>query len=138
MSTEDRWFPGHLMEVGPAECWELVRTREVGRVAYVDGDGPVAVPITFACGDGFVLFRVAPYSQLARHLPGAQAALEVDDIDYFTRTGWSVVLRGRVEPVETDELPPPHDRPTPWPDGQRGFHLRLMVDTVTGRRLLEA
>ena len=138
MNADDRWFQGHLMELDPVECWELLRSREVGRVAYVDERGPLAVPVTFVCGEGSVLFRVAPYSQLARYLPGAQAALEVDDIDYFTRTGWSVVVRGRIETLESDKLPPPQDRPTPWPEGQRSLHLRLTADAVTGRRLLEA
>ena len=85
-----------------------------------------------------MLFRVAAYSQLARHLPDSRAALEVDDFDYFTRSGWSVVLRGKVETVESDELPSPEDRPTPWPAGQRSLYLRLTPDAVTGRRLLEA
>ena len=138
MNDDARWFQGHLKELEPAECWELLRSREVGRVAYVDDQGPLAVPVTYVSGDGSVLFRVAAYSQLARHLPGAQAALEVDDIDYFTRSGWSVVLRGTVEKVESDELPAPEDRPTPWPAGQRSLYLRLTPRTVTGRRLLEA
>jgi hypothetical protein len=138
MNTADRWFQGHLQELDEAECWELVRSREVGRVAYDDERGPLAVPVTFVVGEGAVLFRVAPYSQLARHLPDSLAALEVDEIDYFTRSGWSVVLRGRVETVETDDLPAPEARPTPWAEGQRTLHLRLTPDAITGRRLLEA
>ena len=66
----------------------------------------MAVPVTFVCTGGSVVFRVSPYSQLAQYLPDAQAALEVDDIDYFTRSGWSVVLRGeiRVVPLTDDPL----------------------------------
>ena len=138
MNVDERWFQGHLQELDEAECWELVRSREVGRVAYVDQLGPMVVPVTYAGGEGSVLFRVAAYSQLARHLPDSRAAIEVDDFDYFTRSGWSVVLRGNVETVESDELPSPEDRPTPWPAGQRSLYLRLTPDAVTGRRLLEA
>jgi nitroimidazol reductase NimA-like FMN-containing flavoprotein (pyridoxamine 5'-phosphate oxidase superfamily) len=138
MSADERWFQGHLREIEQAECWELVGSREVGRVAYTDERGPMVVPITFVVAEGFVVFRVAPYSEVARHLPGARAALEVDDIDYFTRTGWSVVIRGRIEAVDTDDLPAPEARPTPWPEGQRTLHLRLAPEVVTGRRLLEA
>ena len=94
MNADERWFQGHLQELDEAECWELVRSREVGRVAYVDELGPMVVPLTYTSGEESVLFRVAPYSQLARHLPDSRAALEVDDFDYFTRSGWSVVLRG--------------------------------------------
>jgi hypothetical protein len=121
MNADERWFQGHLREIDEAECWELVRSREVGRVAYTDERGPMVVPITFAVGEGSVLFRV-----------------EVDDIDYFTRSGWSVVLRGRIESVESDDLPAAEARPTPWPEGQRTLHLQMTPDIVTGRRLLEA
>ena len=97
MSADERWFQGHLHELDEEECWELVRSREVGRMAYDDDRGPMVVPVTFVLDGETVLFRVAPYSQLARHLPDARAAFEVDEIDYFTRTGWSVVLRGSIE-----------------------------------------
>lgn len=138
MNANEGWFQGHLRELDEAECWELVRSREVGRIAYVDDRGPIVVPITFVLDGEAVLFRVAPYTKLAQHLPGARAAFEVDDIDYFTRSGWSVVLRGTAEMVEHDDLPAPEDRPTPWVEGQRTLHLRLTPDLVTGRRLLEA
>jgi len=138
MNADEGWFQGHLREIDEAECWELVRSREVGRVAYNDERGPMVVPITFAVGEDSVLFRVAPYSDVARHLPGARVALEVDDIDYYTRSGWSVVIRGSVEAVDTDDLPASEARPRPWPEGQRTLHLRLTSEAVTGRRLLEA
>jgi nitroimidazol reductase NimA-like FMN-containing flavoprotein (pyridoxamine 5'-phosphate oxidase superfamily) len=138
MNADDRWFQGHLRELDEAECWELLCTMEVGRVAYVDKQGPVAVPVTFACAEGSVVVRVSPYSELARYLPDTQAALEVDDIDYFTRSGWSVVLRGKIQVLDSDEVPTLQGRPTPWPEGQRSLYLRLTPDAVTGRRLLEA
>jgi len=138
MNAVERWFAGHLQDIDEAECWELAGSREVGRVAYVDDRGPVVVPITYAVGEGSVLFRVAPYSQLAKYLPGAQAALEVDDIDYFTRSGWSVVIRGRIRQPGDDDVPGPEAGPTPWPEGQRTLLLRLTPSVVTGRRLLEA
>jgi uncharacterized protein len=138
MNAEDRWFQGHLREIDEAECWELLRVREVGRIAYADDRGPMVVPVTFVSSERSVLFRVAPYSELARHLPDRPAALETDDFDYFTRSGWSVVLRGTVEIVASEELPSLEDRPTPWPEGQRSLYLRLTADSVTGRRLLEA
>ena len=138
MNADERWFQGHLQDLDEGECWELVRSREVGRVAYDDERGPMVVPVTFVLDGESVLFRVAPYTQLARHLPDARAAFEVDEIDYFRRTGWSVVLRGTIQTVQGHDLPAPEARPTPWPEGQRTLHLKLTPDMVTGRRLLEA
>ncbi len=138
MSADERWFQGHLHELDEDECWELVRSREVGRMAYDDERGPMVVPVTFVLDGETVLFRVAPYSQLARHLPDALAAFEVDEFDYFTRSGWSVVLRGSIEAVENDDVRALGELPTPWPEGHRTLHLRLTPDAVTGRRLIEA
>ena len=64
-------------------------------MAYVDELGPMVVPVTFVldgedrCCSGS---RRTPSSRGT--CPTARAAFEVDDIDYFTRSGWSVVLRG--------------------------------------------
>ena len=138
MTDDNRWFPGHLHELDEAECWELVRSREVGRIAYTDDRGPMVVPVTYVVGEKSVLFRVAPYTELARYLPDTRVALEVDDIDYFTRSAWNVVVRGRIDAVKSDDLPASGARPTPWAEGQRTLHLRLTPDMVTGRRLLEA
>jgi uncharacterized protein len=138
VSADDRWFPGHLHTLEASECWELLSCHEVGRVAYVDGLGPMVVPITFVVLDDAVLFRVAADSTLARHLPGEQAALEVDDIDDFTRSAWNVVLRGPVAAVTGHDLAHVDSWPTPWPEGARTLHLRLTPDLVAGRRLLEA
>ncbi len=77
--TDDRWFAGHLHELDEAECWELVRSREVGRIAYTDDRGPMVVPVTYVVGEKSVLFRVAPYTELARYLPDTRVALEVDE-----------------------------------------------------------
>jgi uncharacterized protein len=138
VNADDRWFPGHLQTLEASECWELLGSREVGRVAYLDGLGPMVVPITFVVVDDSVLFRVAPDTGLARHLPGAQAALEVDDIDDFTRSAWNVVLRGRIAAVAGHDLAHIDSWPTPWPEGARTLYLRLTPDLVAGRRLLAA
>src|SRR3954469_23013119 len=109
MNTDERWFQGLLLELDDDECWQLLRAREVGRVAYNDCRGPIVVPVTFVLDGESVLFRVSPHSQLAQHLRDKRVAFEVDDIDYFTRSGWSVVLRGKVEMAEPDDLPAPED-----------------------------
>ena len=138
MNADERWFQGHLIELGSAECWELLGVREVGRIAYVDDRGPMVVPVTYVVNDASLLLRVAPYCTAGP--PPARRAGRAggDDIDYFTRSGWSVVVRGRIEAVDSDELPTPEPRPTPWAEGQRTLYLRLTPDLVTGRRLLEA
>jgi uncharacterized protein len=137
MMIDDGRGSGLLRELDEEECWALVGQRGVARVAYNDSRGPMCLPVAFAIDGRTVLVRVSPYAELAQHVPGAPAAIEVDELDHERRTGWSVVMRGVVQAVAIDDLPAPESRPIPWPDGQRTLHLRLTPSTVTGRRLQE-
>jgi len=137
MSTET-WFQGHLSELSEDECLELAATKAVGRIAYTGPQGPEVIPVNFLLREGTVLIRTSPHGALGRLVHHGVAAFQVDDIDDFTQSGWSVLLRGRVEPVTSDELPAEDARPVVWPEGQRSLHLRLTPSTVTGRRLLPA
>jgi len=134
----DRWFAAHVTELPEDECWEQVAAREVGRIAFLDEAGPMVVPVTYVVSDGCVVFRVAPYSTLGRHVPGAVIAFEVDEVDDVTRSGWSVVMRGTTEAVHPDEYASLSDLPVPWAEGRRPLHLRLEPESVTGRRLMPA
>src|SRR5262245_22121706 len=138
MNFDERWFQGQLRDLAEDECWELMAARPVGRVAFVDTGGPVAFPVTYVTEGKTLVFRVAAYSALGRHLPGKPAAFEVDEIDEYTRSGWSVMVRGHAEAVEGDELPDDDSRPRPWAAGPRALFVRLVPSEVTGRRLLAA
>ena len=69
-------------------------------------------------------------------LPGQLRELSRSECLGRIASGWSVLRRGRVEPVDTDDLPPAAARPHPWAAGQRSLRLRLVPRTTTGRRLL--
>ena len=136
MNLTDGWFQGQLKELSEDECLELLASKQVGRLAYVDRDGPLAVPVNYVLDQGTVLFRTSPHSALGRYARSG-AALEVDDIDDYTQSGWSVLLRGPVEYVDPDDLPADAEgRPTPWPQGVRTLHVRIRPRSITGRRLL--
>jgi nitroimidazol reductase NimA-like FMN-containing flavoprotein (pyridoxamine 5'-phosphate oxidase superfamily) len=136
VANDTRWFPARVHDLDVKECWEMLAGREIGRIGFLDGLGPLVIPVTFVVDNGSVVFRVAPYSTLGQHIPGAQVAFEVDDIDDANRSGWSVVLRGRAEVIHPEEIPDLSERPEPWAEGRRPLHLRLTPDDVTGRRLV--
>jgi nitroimidazol reductase NimA-like FMN-containing flavoprotein (pyridoxamine 5'-phosphate oxidase superfamily) len=136
MSPTEPWFAGHLRELSRDECLELLATKSVGRVAYCTPDGPEVLPLNYVVDDGTLLFRTSPHSALGRHLRLDVAAFQVDEIDDYTESGWSVLVRGAVEPLSTDDLPAADRRPRPWVEGMRPLHLRLTPRTITGRRLL--
>jgi hypothetical protein len=90
-------------------------------------------------GDTIVI-RTAPGTKLsaAAH---ANVTFEVDQIDQFSRRGWSVLVRALAEEV-TDAHGPDLVRRThatdvrPWAPGDHGHRLRLIPHHVTGRRIV--
>jgi nitroimidazol reductase NimA-like FMN-containing flavoprotein (pyridoxamine 5'-phosphate oxidase superfamily) len=112
--------------------------RHVGRVAVVAPDGPHIIPVNYALVDETVVFRTSPFTLLANHGQHATLAFEVDDFDYFAKSGWSVLARGRVEPVfdshEVAHIQQLWD-PVPWAGGSRNLYLRLTIAEISGRRI---
>jgi uncharacterized protein len=134
--TTGAWFQGHLRELTTAECLELLDTKSVGRIAYDGPDGPEVLPLNFVIAEGSVRFRTSPHSALGRQLDLEVAAFEVDEVDDFTQSGWSVLLRGPVHPVESTDSASADFTLIPWPSGQRSLLLELRPRVITGRRLL--
>ncbi|MBU2111814.1 MAG: pyridoxamine 5'-phosphate oxidase family protein [Actinobacteria bacterium] len=138
MTTTQSHQSGHeperpvLVDLDEGTCWGLLETAGVGRLVWVDADGPVAVPVNVAVSDGAVVIRTAAYSAMAREVDDSRVALEVDDLDHESRTGWSVLVRGVARVLFE---PPPADAPTAWPTGSKSATVRIRPTRVTGRRL---
>jgi len=109
----------------------------VGRVAFVDADGPVVLPVNFVLDGTTVLFCTSSANTIGRHLDSATVAFEVDEFDSLTNSGWSVLVRGEASFVAYDELARDEGlRPFPWADGVRTLVVRITPVSVSGRRLL--
>jgi nitroimidazol reductase NimA-like FMN-containing flavoprotein (pyridoxamine 5'-phosphate oxidase superfamily) len=136
VQDHDTWRPGQLRDLTEDECRELLREQRTGRVAWCDADGPVVLPVNYRFDDDRVLFRTSPHSELARHFSAGPAAFQIDSFDDVSRSGWSVLVRGRAELLEWDEIPDQDDRPQPWADGTRTVFVRISAGEFTGRRVL--
>jgi nitroimidazol reductase NimA-like FMN-containing flavoprotein (pyridoxamine 5'-phosphate oxidase superfamily) len=118
------------------ECLELLATDVVGRVAVVEGTGPLVLPVNYALHGEQVVFRTGPGSKLAASR-GRQVCFEVDSFDRLTRSGWSVVVRGRLEEVG------PFDRSLaalehlaePWLGTEPPNIVRVVPTVISGRRV---
>ncbi len=128
---------GLLRELSTEECWAHLTAHSLGRIAYVDRDGPLILPFNYLARDGLIWLRTVSYSSLAIHLPGQQAAFAVDHADEHQHTGWSVLVRGRAEhtPGVHPAVPEGGPDPTPWPEGLRSMVFCLTPTAVTGRAL---
>ena len=125
----------HRANVPTWECLDLVGGRSVGRLCFLDGDTPIAYPISFKLHRGdatsYVVMRAGPGSLVSKYT--GPASFEVDEIDVEARTAWSVLLRGAVRRShETDELPVPD----PWIADGRHVWLLMEIHTVSGRRFV--
>lgn len=133
----EHWFPGRLSEVPAGECRDLMGSTSVGRVAFVDEDGPVVLPVNYVLDGEHVLFRTSPHNAIARYVDSAMVAFEVDEFDDFTQSGWSVLVRGMAAFIDPDELSADEARrPCPWADGVRNLIVRITPVKLTGRRIL--
>ena len=124
---------GHLADLPAAECWDLLATTEVGRLAWTTADGPIVVPVNFATDGRTIRVRTPGFSAIAQKVDAERVAFQVDRIDESTRAGWSVLARGRAEILYRKE--PDSADPQPWPRGPRSATVVITVDEITGRRL---
>ncbi|MGD9700945.1 MAG: pyridoxamine 5'-phosphate oxidase family protein [Acidimicrobiia bacterium] len=128
-----------LQELSVEECLQLLTQARVGRLAYLDEMGPVAVPVNFATVDRDIYFRVEDGVKRAA-IGQPCLAFEVDHIDDDQHAGWSVIARGAGREVPPDDLPALLKRmhgsfPAPWALGIHNVWLQLSPHTITGRRL---
>lgn len=117
------------------DCWGLLETQDIARIAWTTPDGVAVVPVNYTVADGSLWFRTQPYSALGRQCGGAHVAVEVDHVDRTSRTAWSVVVTGTARLVPADDVPDAAMEMQVWPAGVRNLFVRVEPIEVTGRRL---
>ncbi|WP_426225907.1 pyridoxamine 5'-phosphate oxidase family protein [Pseudarthrobacter sp. DSP2-3-2b1] len=118
------------------ECWELLRTVSVGRLAVVVDGHPDIFPINYTVDGGTLVFRTAEGTKLASATGGSPVAVEADGVDAVTGLAWSVVLKGPAAVVKGTEriLDTAALFLFPWQAGKKDVFVRISPDTLTGRR----
>ncbi|MFP4233463.1 MAG: pyridoxamine 5'-phosphate oxidase family protein [Nitriliruptoraceae bacterium] len=128
------------LEVLPLnQCLSLLRSRPLGRLAYLAAGSPVVVPVNHLVDGATVVLRTVTGGKLDAALAGEPVAFQLDDHDPARGTGWSVLVRGRAEVVDDPELRARYENKLDsWaiadeePDVS---WLRIVPDEVSGRRL---
>jgi len=127
-----------LTELDQNECLRLLEHHHFGRLAFPDHVGalPMILPVNYMFKEGVVV-RTSEGSKLRAAGDNAGAAFEIDGVDDRERTGWSVVVRGRVEEV-TDAAELAELSATPlitWAPGDKSYYIRVRPSRITGRRI---
>ena len=127
-----------LVELDESEALALAATMPIARLAYVIGGRIFITPVNFVLDDRTAYLRTAEGAGLlgaARN--GLTAALEVDDVVDWSRSGGSALIRGQLsevtDPEEMQQVLSGELRP--WAEGDRNHVVRLVGDEVTGRRI---
>ncbi|HUF33338.1 MAG TPA: pyridoxamine 5'-phosphate oxidase family protein [Acidimicrobiales bacterium] len=120
------------------ECLRLLASRQVGRLGVVDGRRPLIFPVNYVVAGEEIVFRTDPGTKLTAALR-ANVALQIDEVNEEERTGWSVLVSGRAEEIDSfrnEAVRALLDLPVrPWSAGSKAHWVRIVTESVTGRRL---
>ncbi|WP_299037906.1 pyridoxamine 5'-phosphate oxidase family protein [uncultured Pseudokineococcus sp.] len=134
MTTQEQ----RLEELTSEQCHELLASQVLGRLAVVEGEHPLVVPVNYAMSGGVVVLRTG--EPMRRRVDHRNVAFQVDQVDPSTRSGWSVLVQGLAEEVGGEHSAEIVERTRrsgadPWAPGEREHWVRLIPHRVTGRRL---
>lgn len=139
MTSDDAAHAGQLTRIDEAECRWLLRRREAGRVAFLDHDEIVVLPVNYLVYDDDIVFRTSEDSQLAAAAAGGPMSFQVDRLERSDGGGWSwsVLVKGSGRAVTgAEELAALRKLPLePWAPGDRDHWIRLTPTALSGRRI---
>ena len=120
------------------ECLALLRTNEIGRVGVIVGEFPVVLPVNYrlveSAGRNWVVLRTRPGGVIEQ--ASMYVSFQIDGFDVDLRRGWSVLVRGILQPVNPD-VAGFRERfdPDPWIATERDAWLIVEPFAITGRRV---
>ncbi|HET6289035.1 MAG TPA: pyridoxamine 5'-phosphate oxidase family protein [Amycolatopsis sp.] len=120
------------------ECLSLLAGAGLGRVVFTSRALPAIQPARFALHHGAIVIRTPSQSALFAGILDSVVAFAVDEFSANLGAGWFVTVLGRAsevrDPIVIAELETlPLGCWTGQPDAR---HLRIPVESVTGRRIL--
>jgi len=127
------------LEILPfADCLRLLDSVPVGRVGFLSDGEIVILPVNHLVDGADVIFRTGSGSKLSSVGSKILVGFEADQYDAPTRSGWSVVISGLTEVVESDAEIERFERLglQSWGGAAaRDPHwIRIRPTSVTGRR----
>jgi nitroimidazol reductase NimA-like FMN-containing flavoprotein (pyridoxamine 5'-phosphate oxidase superfamily) len=130
-----------MLDLPRDECLRLLASHSFGRLAVSMGErAPVLRPVNYLFDEATesVVFRTAADSGFHALLRSAEASFEIDGIEEYARTGWSVIMSGVADEVTSpDEISRLDGLALDsWAPGHKDQWMRIRASTVSGRRIV--
>jgi len=124
-----------VRELSMNECWSLLRSVRVGRIAVAVGAHIEIFPITFIVTGGTIVFRTGEGTKVAAMAQNPDVAFEADGYDESAREAWSVVARARAGDIADAEAPDVLSGAlVSWHAGPKHRLVQLAPSHLSGRR----
>lgn len=124
--------PEGVTEMSLEQCWDMLRTHEVGRLAFRLVDELHITPINYAVDQQTLLFRTGGGNKLLSVVMGSEVAFEIDEYDEDSAR--SVVVRGTPRLLGEDEAHRAEDLPLrPWVRAPKYNVVEIVPTDVSGR-----
>ena len=127
MNAESPWT------LDAADCWDLLRSASVGRLAVIVDGAPEIFPVNFTVEHSALVIRTGDGTKIDAVRGHPRVAFEIDGVD--EQTAFSVVVKGDAKEIKApDEL-----RDTvsldvsPLQAGTKNHFVRILAEEVTGR-----
>lgn len=124
--TEQPDDAAYFAPIDDAECAALLRSADVGRVAWSGPEGISIMPVNYSVHEDRVVFHTAAGSPLAALVEPTEVGFQVDEIDHEARVGWTVLARGTTGPAEVRP-------PVSWVPDDRRVGIAITVASLGGR-----
>lgn len=123
---------GDLEEISTAECLDLLRSEQIGRIGVAVGERPEIFPVNYSLdASDSVVWRTAPgikiFGAVNHHV-----VFEVDRFDTAQEWGWSVVVHGVAR--QTGRIAEGAHPLASWRSDAPNL-VRIAGSSITGRRI---
>lgn len=120
------------------ECWAMLRTATLGRLAFALDEEVEIFPLNFAVDQGSIVFRTSSSSRIGLCLDGRGVAFEADGL--VDGQAWSVVAKGHAKEIRSleDSLAAAELPVHPLQHGAKPRFVRVTPDALSGRRFVAA
>lgn len=121
-----------VTELTEDQCWEMLRSHELGRLAFRLVDDVHITPVNYAVDHTSLLIRTAEGDKLLSVAMGSKVAFEIDWHDEHSAR--SVVVRGTSRLLSEHEAHRAENVPLhPWIDTLKYNVVEIVPESVTGR-----